>query len=80
KIEFHPTGAEAAQPAFQRGLLLLHSFEYDDAAEAFREARQIDPDFAMAYWGEAMCSHHPLWRYQDQEKAKEILAQLGDTP
>jgi hypothetical protein len=39
--------------AFVRGVLLLHSFEYDDAIAAFREAEKADPGFAMAYWGEA---------------------------
>jgi len=52
--EFPNSGASEAQPAFERGLLLLHSFEYRDAAAAFREAQELDPDFAMAYWGEAM--------------------------
>ena len=44
-----------AQPPFVRGVLLLHSFEYDDAIAAFREAQRADPGFAMAYWGEALC-------------------------
>ena len=41
-------GAIAAQPAFIRGVLLLHSFEYDDAIAAFREAQKADPSFAKA--------------------------------
>ncbi|MEI9910493.1 MAG: hypothetical protein WDO71_12990 [Bacteroidota bacterium] len=42
-------------------MLLLHSFEYEDAAEAFIEARKLDPGFVMTYWGEAMTHNHPLW-------------------
>ena len=38
-----------------RGVLLLHSFEYDEAIDAFRQAQKADPGFAMAYWGEALC-------------------------
>jgi hypothetical protein len=54
QTQFANSGSAAAQESFLRGLLLLHSFEYEDAAEAFRQAEQIDPGFAMAYWGEAM--------------------------
>ncbi|MFB3110876.1 MAG: tetratricopeptide repeat protein, partial [Gemmatimonadales bacterium] len=47
-LSFPNSGAPAAQHDFLRGVLLLHSFEYDYAAEAFRKAQEIDPDFAMA--------------------------------
>ena len=33
----------AAQERFLRGVLLLHSFEYDDAAEEFRAAQKAEP-------------------------------------
>ncbi len=72
--EFANSGAEAAQDAFLRGLLMLHSFEYEDAREAFQEARRIDPDFAMAAWGEALTHNHPIWQEQDRDAA---LAALG---
>ena len=36
----------------------MHSFEHDDAREAFVEAQKADPNFAMAYWGEAMTFNH----------------------
>jgi tetratricopeptide (TPR) repeat protein len=77
EIHFEVTGKEAAQPAFKKGLLLLHSFEYEDAAEAFREARKLDPGFVMAYWGEAMTHNHSLWRYQDFDKANAVLNELS---
>src|SRR5688572_16319000 len=80
KIDFKVSGKAEAQPAFKKGLLFLHSFEYDDAAEAFAEARQLDKDFAMAYWGEAMTHNHPLWREQDFDEGKMILDQLAPTP
>ncbi len=68
------SGAAAAQGPFLRGLLLLHSFEYDDAREAFQRARQVDPGFAMAAWGEAMTHHHPVWQRQDLDAARAALA------
>lgn len=72
-------GAAAAQPYFEKGLLLLHSFEYDDARAEFRRAREIDPAFAMAYWGEAMTHNHGLWRQQDTEAARAVLEELAPT-
>jgi len=78
-VEFAVTGKAEAQPFFEKGLLLLHSFEYADAAQAFRKAKELDPNFAMAYWGEAMTYNHSLWRYQDFESADSVLHLLGVT-
>ena len=44
----------AAQEAFDRGMLLQHSFWYDTAIEAFRAARERDPGCTMTHWGEAL--------------------------
>lgn len=74
------TGAEDAIPHFEKGLLLLHSFEYADAREAFREAQAVDSSFAMAYWGEAMTYHHPLWRQQNYADGQAALNKLASTP
>lgn len=76
-IAFPNSGAPQAQEAFIRGVLLLHSFEFEDAGEAFREAQEIDPGFALAYWGEAMSYNHPLWREQDREAALAVLERLA---
>lgn len=78
-IKIEVNGSDEAKPLFEEGLLLLHSFEYEDAAEKFKEARTIDPDFGMAYWGEAMTKNHPLWREQEKEEALEIINLLGDS-
>ncbi len=78
--EFDNSGATEAQEPFLRGLLLLHSFEYDDAREAFQEARALDPDFAMAAWGEAMTHNHPVWQQQDRDAARAALAGVSDAP
>jgi tetratricopeptide (TPR) repeat protein len=72
-VAFANSGSPAAQAAFLRGLALLHNFEYPYAAEAFREAQKIDPEFAMAYWGEAMTYTHPVWFQQDADKARAVL-------
>ncbi len=80
EVAFANSGAAAAQEPFLRGLALLHDFEYPDAAEQFRKAQAIDPDFAMAYWGEALTYTHPVWFQQDLPAARAVLARLGATP
>src|SRR5512139_789364 len=79
RIDFPTSQTGAAQDAFVRGVLLLHSFEYDDAKEAFLEAQKAAPDFAMAYWGEAMTYNHPLWAQTAPEAARAALTRLGPT-
>ena len=79
-VSFPNSGARRAQPSFLRGLALLHSFEYTDAGEAFREAQRLDSAFAMAYWGEALTYDHPIWGEHDSTAAREALARLGATP
>ncbi len=79
-IVFPNSGSAAAQPAFLRGVKLLHSFEYEDAATAFREAEAQDPGFALAYWGEAMTWTHGLWNQQNVDSGRAALARLAPTP
>ena len=78
EVQFENSGNAAAQAPFLRGLALLHNFEYDSAADAFRGAQAADPAFAMAYWGEAMTHNHPLWMEQDRDAAREVLHRLGE--
>jgi tetratricopeptide (TPR) repeat protein len=78
-ISFPTSGAPGAQPAFIEGVKDLHSFQFDEAAVAFQKAEQLDPNFAMAYWGEAMSHNHPLWSEVDVPGAKKVLEKLGTT-
>ena len=78
-IDFPTSGSAAAQPAFIRGVLYLHSFEYPAAITAFREAQRTDPSFVMAYWGEALSYTHPVWNQQDADSARLALARLAPT-
>ena len=76
-LDFPTSGAPAAQDAFERGVKLLHSFEFSDARAAFLEAQAIDAGFVMAIWGEAMTHNHPLWEHQDRDAALAALAKLA---
>lgn len=80
QVEFPTSGSPAAREPFVRGVAALHSFWYDEAADAFREAQKADPGFAMAYWGEAMTYNHPIWSEQDRDAARAALERLGATP
>jgi len=75
-VSLEVTGSTEATAHFEKGLLLLHSFEYQDAREAFKEAQQEDSEMAMAYWGEAMTYNHGLWSEQDYDKALAVMEKL----
>ncbi len=79
-IDFSTSGSGRAQEQFTQGVLYLHSFEYALAGDAFRSAQETDPDFAMAYWGEAMTYTHPIWDEQDVPAARNALERLAATP
>src|SRR6266540_431734 len=56
---------------FDHAVTLLHSFEYDEARDAFAAVGERDPKCAMAKWGEAMSRFHGLWgRYHAEGGAK----------
>lgn len=75
-VNISVTGKIDALPDFEKGLLLLHSFEYSDARESFVNAQNADPNMAMAYWGEAMTYNHSLWSEQDYENAVLALEKI----
>lgn len=78
-VAFRNSGNQAAQPAFQRGVALLHSFEYGDAAEAFRDAQRADASLAPAYWLEALTYSHVLWGEEKIEASRAALTRLAPT-
>jgi tetratricopeptide (TPR) repeat protein len=70
----------SAADSFEKGMLLLHNFEYEDAAELFIAAQEKEPSLALAYWGEAMTYDHPVWGDLDIEKARAALRKFGASP
>ena len=79
-IDFPTSATGEAQQHFLRGMAILHSFGWKQAIEQFRAAQAIDPDFAMAYWGETLSYNHPLQPEANAESPREALARLGATP
>ncbi len=76
-IDFPTSAGSEAQRHFIRGVAILHSFGYEQAREQFRLAQEIEPDFALAYWGESLTYNHPLLSERDLESPREALAGLG---
>ncbi len=60
-VSFPTSCRPELQPAFERAVALLHSFEYLPARAAFAQVAADDPACAMAQWGIAMTFYHPLW-------------------
>ncbi|MEZ5354911.1 MAG: hypothetical protein R2762_19930 [Bryobacteraceae bacterium] len=48
------TKSQDAQRFFDQGLILVYGFNHAEAIRSFQEAARIDPDCAMAYWGQAL--------------------------
>ncbi len=47
------TDSERAQEYFKQGMQLRWAYNVNEAARSMAEARRIDPECAMCYWGEA---------------------------
>jgi tetratricopeptide (TPR) repeat protein len=76
-VSFSTSCAPAVQSQFERGVALLHSFEYEVADAQFEEVTKKDPRCAMAYWGKAMTLYHELWNRPskaDLAQGAELLA------
>ncbi len=77
-LDFPTSGSPEAQEHFLRGVAILHSFGWKQAIAEFQEAQRLDPDFAMAYWGETLCYNHPLFgSTPDNENPRAVLRRLG---
>lgn len=77
-FDFPTSGSPAAQEHFILGVGYLHSFGMTQAQAEFRLAQEIEPDFAMAYWGEAFTYQHPFFGQKD-EGPGQALMRLGAT-
>lgn len=79
KVTFPNSGSPSAQEPFQRGMALLHSYQYYDARTAFHDASMADPSFALAYWAEAFTYSQFDWGVEDLPGAQSVLARLAPT-
>ena len=79
-VTFPTSASGPAQDHFLRGVTIMHSFGWKEARSEFQAAQRLDPDFALAYWGESLCYNHPLISEWDPETPKAVLKRLGDEP
>jgi tetratricopeptide (TPR) repeat protein len=81
-VSFETSASPEAQAHFLKGVAILHSFGFEDAIETFRKAQELEPDFALAYWGEAMANNgNPLTTptQQNLPEARRALQKLAPT-
>ena len=52
-VKFTNSCGAASQPAFARGMALLHSFEFGPAMDAFKAVLRRDPSCGIALWATA---------------------------
>lgn len=71
------TAQPEAEKHFLLGLKYLHNFMYPLALREFKLAQKIDPAFAMAYWGMAMCYKWSLWSYENKRSGEAVLKQFN---
>lgn len=72
-VQFATSCSKTVELSFNRAVALLHSFQYEQAREAFNEISKKDPSCAMAQWGVAMTHYHGLWRNGDTSAGRLAL-------
>src|SRR6266852_5342086 len=71
KVNFPTSCTAEVQPAIEKGVALLHSFQYKESEQTFADAASREPKCAMAHWGKAMARFHQLWDFPDDKTLKE---------
>lgn len=69
-------GSSESESWFNRGLVWLFSFDQEMAFRCFKRAVELNPDYAMAYWGMAYSSglfyNQPWARMQENELEEKL--------
>ncbi len=71
KVNFPTSCSADVQATIEKGVALLHSFQYKESEQTFTEAASRDPKCTMAHWGKAMALYHQLWDFPDDKTLKE---------
>src|SRR5437879_11820445 len=61
KVNFPTSCTAEVQPTIEKGVALLHSFQYKESQQTFADVATKEPKCAMAHWGKAMARFHQLW-------------------
>jgi len=71
KVNFPTSCTADVEPTIEKGVALLHSFQYKESGQTFTDAAKRDPKCAMAHWGKAMALFYQIWEFPDEKKLKE---------
>src|SRR6266478_5597077 len=71
KVNFPTSCTAEVQPTIEKGVALLHSFQYTESEKTFADAIAREPKCAMAHWGKAMARFEQLWEFPNDKKLKE---------
>lgn len=70
-VHFATSCSNTDEVSFNHAVALLHSFQYEQARQAFSDIFVKDASCAMAQWGVAMSYYHGLWRNGDTAAGRE---------
>ncbi|HEX5104827.1 MAG TPA: hypothetical protein VFV87_13495 [Pirellulaceae bacterium] len=77
------TASPEAQRYFNQGLCFLFAFNHDEAIRSFRQAAELDPSCAMAWWGVSLANgphiNNPVVPPERAKAAWEALAKARET-
>ncbi len=67
---------------FEKGIVALHDFWFEEAEERFRSVQHGAPDFVLGYWGEAMALHRDAFGHTPPpvDDMRAVLDKLAPTP
>src|SRR5260370_13759247 len=71
KVNFPTSCTANVQPTIEKGVALLHSFQYKESEQTFSDAATKEPKCAMAHWRKAMARFHQLWDFPNDKTLKE---------
>jgi hypothetical protein len=71
KVDFPTSCTPEVQATLEKGLALLHSFQYTESEHTFAEAAARDRKCAMAHWGKAMALYYQIWGFPPDKTLKE---------
>ena len=71
KVNFPTSCTAEVQPVIEKGVALLHSFQYTESEKTFADAAAREPKCAIAHWGKAMALFHQLWDFPNEKTLNE---------
>jgi tetratricopeptide (TPR) repeat protein len=79
KVHFPTSCAADVQGTIEKGVALLHSFQYQESVQTFTDAASRDSKCAMAHWGIAMAHFEQLWDFPSDKTLKQGRAEIAKT-